>query len=144
MTPGLNETWPVPADTQPGGPVDAARPDDVARAWLTANPRQRADLLADLLGAPPGFGFTVQPPTRERPSAPPPGARVVVVAGSTAAAAVVLPTTALRWYEPARNQIHSGSMRMLGTWAAGRAGDGAGPDGIWYIVLLPAVPGGSR
>ncbi|WP_141725268.1 toxin glutamine deamidase domain-containing protein [Micromonospora pallida] len=135
---GLDTTaWPEPTSTPPAGPVETGRPDAVAAAWLAYIPQYRADMLADMLDAVPGLGFTVSRPTRELPADQRPGARVLAVAGSTAAAGVVLPTTQLHWYEPARNQIHTGSMRMLGTWANDRAGEEAGPEGIWYIVLTP-------
>ncbi|WP_246835567.1 hypothetical protein, partial [Micromonospora sp. MH33] len=129
--------WPEPTSTPPAGPVETGRPDAVAAAWLAYIPQHRADMLADMLDAVPGLGFTVGRPTRELPADQRPGARVLAVAGSTAAAGVVLPTTQLHWYEPARNQIHTGSMQMLGTWAKGRAGEDARADDIWYIVLTP-------
>ncbi|WP_416902606.1 hypothetical protein [Micromonospora echinospora] len=138
LTHGLDTTaWPEPTSTPPAGPVETGRPDAVAAAWLAYTPQHRADMLADMLDAVPGLGFVVSRPTRELPADQRPGARVLAVAGSTAAAGVVLPTTQLNWYEPARNQIHTGSMQMLGTWAKGRAGQDARPDDVWYIVLTP-------
>ncbi|MEH1017778.1 hypothetical protein V6U90_32510, partial [Micromonospora sp. CPCC 206060] len=131
---GLDTTaWPETTSTPPAGSVETGRPDDVAAAWLAYTPQHRAEMMAHLLDA-PGLGFTVGGPTRDLPADPPPGARVLAVAGSTAAAGVVLSTGQLRWYEPGRNQIHTGSMQMLGNWAKDRAGQDAGPDDIWYIV----------
>ncbi|OZV76605.1 hypothetical protein CA850_26380, partial [Micromonospora echinospora] len=138
LTDGLDtRAWPEPTSTPPAGPVETGRPDAVAAAWLAYIPQHRAEMLADMLDAVPGLGFVVGRPTRELPADQRPGARVLAVAGSTAAAGVVLPTTQLHWYEPARNQIHTGSMQMLGTWAKRRAGEDARPDDIWYIVLTP-------
>lgn len=126
--------WPAPP-AAPVNPDDAADPADAERtatAWQHRDPAGRAQLMADLLGAPPGF--TVQPPTQTRPD-PPAGARLVVVAGSAVAAAVVGATTVLHWYAPAGNQHHVGSMAMLVNWARTRGGND-----VWYVVLLPDRP----
>ncbi|GAB3156686.1 hypothetical protein GCM10027290_54940 [Micromonospora sonneratiae] len=139
VTAGLNtEARPAPAGTPPAGPVDAGRPDGMAAAWLAYTPQQRADMMADLLATASGPAFTVGRPTRNRPDDPPVGSRVLVVAGSAVAAGVVLPGTQLRWYDPVRNQISTGSVLVFDAWATDRAGDGAGPNDIWYVVLLPA------
>ncbi|HEY0699613.1 MAG TPA: hypothetical protein VGD43_17585, partial [Micromonospora sp.] len=134
---GLDTTaWPEPTNTPPAGSVETGRPDDVAAAWLAYSPQHRADMLAAMLKAAPGF--TVSGPTRNLPADQRPGARVVAVAGSAAAAGVVLlDTTQLHWYEPARNQTSTGDTRMFGTWANNRAGEDAGPDDIWYVILTP-------
>ncbi|MFI0793779.1 hypothetical protein ACH4OY_13965 [Micromonospora rubida] len=133
------EVWPVPTGAPPSRALDASRPEDVAAAWLAATtPQQRADLMADLLNADPRSGFAARRPTPRPPNAPPPGTRVVAVAVGAVAVGVVLPGTGLRWYVPARGQLGEGSMQALAAWAAGRVGDNARQDDIWYVEMTPS------
>ena len=129
---------PPPAAAPPAGPVDPTQPAEMARAWLDGTAQQRAQLMAGTLAT--LTGYTVQRPTRNRPTNPPPGSRIVVVAGSAVAAGVVLSATQLRLFQPAGNRIGLGNLQALVNWAESRADDG---EDIWYVVLQPAPPAGS-